>query len=184
MKVRTENELYHSINRLIMDILKTDHRWSKKIQNMNLPTSTEYYLAVPTMLFGRHVVPYIVLIAFILLRFHCACYYGCSCMLTVIISEFLKNTIRRPRPPKSSISKRALPIRDDVCNPAFPSGDSGQAAVFSACLYLFFEKRILFLLLPLPTMFGRVYYGAHWIGYDWRCTDRICCYLLLITPAI
>ena len=95
-------------------------------------------------------------------------------MLTVIISEFLKNTIRRPRPPKSSISKRALPIRDDVCNPAFPSGDSGQvtvfllhhlqAAVFSAFLYLFFEKRILFLLLPLPTMFGRVYYGAHWIG--------------------
>ena len=45
---------------------------------MVLPESTEYYLAVPTMLFGRHVVPYIILVAFILLRFHCACYYGCS----------------------------------------------------------------------------------------------------------
>lgn len=36
--------------------------------------------------------------------------------------------------------------------------------MFAACLYLFFDNRLLFLFLPLPTMFGRVYYGAHWIG--------------------
>ena len=47
-------------------------------------------------------------------------------MLTVIISEALKNILRRPRPSKASISKRVLPIRDDVTNPAFPSGDSAQ----------------------------------------------------------
>lgn len=56
------------------------------------------------------------------------CPYLSNSMLTVLISEALKNILRRPRPSKSSISKRVLPIRDDVTNPAFPSGDSAQVA--------------------------------------------------------
>lgn len=150
MNSQYDNEFSIYIHKLLIRVIQQDHLWSKRIQqyvkycivpcSMVLPESTEYYLAVPTMLFGRHVVPYIILVAFILLRFHCACYYGCSwfdlslsfylsnSMLTVLISEALKNILRRPRPSKSSISKRVLPIRDDVTNPAFPSGDSAQVA--------------------------------------------------------
>lgn len=43
-----------------------------------------------------------------------------------MITEPLKYLIQRARPRKQSIADRILPIRDDVTNPAFPSGDSAQ----------------------------------------------------------
>ena len=38
----------------------------------------EYWLVIPTMLFGRHVVPYLIVLSFLLFRFHVACYIGLS----------------------------------------------------------------------------------------------------------
>ncbi|KAK8817529.1 hypothetical protein WA538_004251, partial [Blastocystis sp. DL] len=144
-------------------VVVMDRRMSRKIQMMELSHNMEYYLVVPTMLFGRHVVPYLIVFSFLLFRLHVACYIGLSCLLCVVITEPLKYVVQRSRPRKQSIADRLFSVRDDVSNPAFPSGDSAQAAVFSGILYHFFHAKWL-LLLPLPTMFGRVYYGAHWIG--------------------
>ena len=47
-------------------------------------------------------------------------------VLTVLCTELIKALTKRPRPRKQSIAYRELPIRDDVSNPAFPSGDSAQ----------------------------------------------------------
>ena len=52
-----------------------------------------------------------------------------SSLLTVIITETLKGLFRRPRPMKYAVAPRHLPIRDDVSNPAFPSGDSAQVRI-------------------------------------------------------
>lgn len=49
-----------------------------------------------------------------------------SSLITVLFTESLKSIIQRSRPRKQSIADRSLPIRDDVSNPAFPSGDSAQ----------------------------------------------------------
>ena len=61
--------------------------------------------------------------------------------ITVILTEFLKIITNRARPRKQSIADRSLPIRDDVSNPAFPSGDSAQVFQFS-----FLTNRLLLLL--------------------------------------
>ena len=52
-------------------------------------------------------------------------------LFTVIITELLKVLTNRSRPRKQSIADRSLPIREDVSNPAFPSGDSAQVIQIS-----------------------------------------------------
>lgn len=48
-------------------------------------------------------------------------------------------------------------------NNAMPSGDSAQSALFCTLLALQFGQPRLLLGIP-ATMFGRVYFGCHWIG--------------------
>lgn len=96
-------------------------------------------------------------------------------MLTVLISEALKNILRRPRPSKSSISKRVLPIRDDVTNPAFPSGDSAQVAFTTDIQLLGCSVRCVSLpflreaaALPVPPSSDDVWKGLLRSPLDWR----------------
>jgi membrane-associated phospholipid phosphatase len=76
-------------------------------------------------------------------------------------------------------------LRGLVTNPAFPSGDSAQAAVVATALFLQVRaaRRVcaaplhsapnalltqtsswLWLVAMLPTMVARVYFGCHWVG--------------------
>ena len=47
-------------------------------------------------------------------------------LITVIITEPMKYVFGRQRPCEESISRRVVPLRKDLTNPAFPSGDSAQ----------------------------------------------------------
>lgn len=51
--------------------------------------------------------------------FHCS-------LITVVITEPMKYLFGRQRPCEENISYRVVPIRKDLTNPAFPSGDSAQ----------------------------------------------------------
>ena len=65
-----------------------DHRCSKAIQKytplppvrrrMKLSDDSEHALAIPALLFGRHCVPFLIVLSFLLLHFHYACYYSLS----------------------------------------------------------------------------------------------------------
>ena len=73
---------------LLKKMIRMDYMFSKEIQrygliftiisSSKLSTKAEYYLAIPTMLFGRHCVPYIILLSFLLLPIHSACFLGLS----------------------------------------------------------------------------------------------------------
>lgn len=63
--------------------------------------------------------------------FHCS-------LITVVITEPMKFVFGRQRPCEEEISQRIVPIRKDLTNPAFPSGDSAQVATD-----VFFEYRRL-----------------------------------------
>ena len=49
----------------------------------------------------------------------------CS-VVTVLFTEPLKYLFGRRRPAEEDITRRVVPLRKDVSNPAFPSGDSAQ----------------------------------------------------------
>ena len=149
---------------------------------MELSHNMEYYLVVPTMLFGRHVVPYLIVFSFLLFRLHVACYIGLSwysisgvfyLVCFVWSSQNRSSTQFSVRVPESSrlqivcflceTMSRIPHFHLEIVRRQAFIVVTIQAAVFSGILYHFFHAKWL-LLLPLPTMFGRVYYGAHWIG--------------------
>ena len=90
---------------------------------------------------------------------------ACSLGLAALTSTIKRITDRgRPQP----LAPRALAVRALATSPSFPSGDSAQAALVTTLLILAgpFEDARRWLFLPLAPccMFGRVYFGAHWIG--------------------
>ena len=84
--------------------------------------------------------------------------------ITVILTEFLKIITNRARPRKQSIADRSLPIRDDVSNPAFPSGDSAQVFQFS-----FLTNRLLLLLVVATYALTVLCFYSFLV---WQCTDE------------
>lgn len=49
---------------------------------------------------------------------------------TVILTEPMKYLFGRDRPPEDDVSNRVVPLRKDVTNPSFPSGDSAQVVIY------------------------------------------------------
>ncbi|KAK8806590.1 hypothetical protein WA588_003154 [Blastocystis sp. NMH] len=130
---------------------------------MRLKRPLEWIVLFPALLFGRHLLPLLVFFVSLFIDVRIGLYMGLCCVVTVLFTEPLKYLFGRARPAEDTISTRVVPLRKDVSNPAFPSGDSAQAAVISGVVYSL-SSNPLALLIPLPTMFARVYFGAHWIG--------------------
>ena len=53
-------------------------------------------------------------------------YISILSVVTVLFTEPLKYLFGRRRPAEEDINRRVVPLRKDVSNPAFPSGDSAQ----------------------------------------------------------
>lgn len=85
----------------------------------------------------------------------------CSAM-TVLFTEPLKYLFRRNRPQEDDINNRVVPLRRDVTNPAFPSGDSAQVSFINpydsiGCCY---RRGDLLHLWKLPSFFTAI---AHYV---------------------
>ena len=143
-----------------------DHRLSRPIHNLVLGP-LDYPLLLPGMLFGTWGMPFTIGLVFLLVSGRLALLMTAAALTTVAITGPLKRLIGRERPEPLQAPRR-LGVRKLVDNPAFPSGDSAQAAMVATLLLVAgpFPGRggLLFVLIVPFCMFARVYYGAHWIG--------------------
>ncbi len=97
----------------------------------------------------------------LILKFICiaiACMFSIATFFAVDIA---KRMVGRHRP--RHFAARRYNVRMLINNPAMPSGDSAQAAVWACVLSRLFGTPVFLALIP-STMFARVFYGAHWIG--------------------
>ena len=103
---------------------------------MRLKKPLEWIVLFPALLFGRHLLPVIVISISLFINVRIGLYMGlCWCsfwpylnysVITVLFTEPLKYLFGRARPAEDEIQNRIIPLRKDVTNPAFPSGDSAQ----------------------------------------------------------
>ncbi len=142
-----------------------DRRVSRRIHALELGR-LDYLLAAPTLAFGEWGMP----VVWVALGMAFGWRYGlalalCSLALAALTSA-LKRLAARTRP--QPLAPRALALRALATSPSFPSGDSAQAGLVTALLILAGPledpRRWLFLPLAPCCMFGRVYFGAHWVG--------------------
>lgn len=143
-----------------------DHAISRPIHGLKLGV-LDYLLAVPGLMFGSWGMPATLglLALFAGWRFGLVC--GIAAVTTVAITGPLKHYFNRPRPGDLP-HRRALALRNLVNNPAFPSGDSAQAAMVTtlwiAAGPVTWPWSLAFAPAVPLCMFSRVYYGAHWVG--------------------
>ncbi|MCC6465909.1 MAG: phosphatase PAP2 family protein [Planctomycetes bacterium] len=126
----------------------------------------DYALALPGVMFGSYGMPGTVLALGLWLGAGFAVLVVAGALATVAVTGPLKVLLNRPRP--EPLLERRVRLRSLVSNPAFPSGDSAQAAMVTTLLVLegpFDDgRRWLFAPLVPLCMFSRVYYAAHWVG--------------------
>jgi membrane-associated phospholipid phosphatase len=79
------------------------------------------------------------------------------------VTNPLKRYFGRARPEKSSLGPRFFDLRSRLKNCAFPSGDSAQASAMMMILALH-HSQSAWLIMIIPTMLARIYFGAHWLG--------------------
>lgn len=153
----------HNIRGLLHEVSLVDQHMSTKLHQMKLSRTLEWIVFLPGVLFGRHILPFLVVSISLFIDFHVGLYIGLCCIATVILTEPMKYLFGRARPDEDATVNRVVPLRKDVSNPSFPSGDSAQAAAIAGVIYSVTGSYYSFLI-PLATMFSRVYFGAHWIG--------------------
>jgi membrane-associated phospholipid phosphatase len=91
-------------------------------------------------------------------------HHTCLCSLgTLGITTVLKRAIGRIRPAPHVLPPRLFNLRSLEKNHSMPSGDSAQAGMFLMMLALGTGQPAWLLAVP-ATMFGRCYFGCHWIG--------------------
>lgn len=101
----------------------------------------------------------------------------------MVITEPLKYVVQRSRPRKQSIADRLFFVRDDVSNPAFPSGDSAQVGIH--CCYdiggsVFWDSLSLFScqVASLTSTSNYVWTSVLWCSLDWGYNRRNCHWIL------
>ena len=101
----------------------------------------------------------------------------------MVITEPLKYVVQRSRPRKQSIADRLFSVRDDVSNPAFPSGDSAQVGIH--CCYdiggsVFWDSLSLFScqMASLTSTSNYVWTSVLWCSLDWGYNRRNCHWIL------
>ncbi|RYG54192.1 phosphatase PAP2 family protein [archaeon] len=86
-----------------------------------------------------------------------------QCSLGTVLCVLVgKKQFARLRPAHDTLAAKVFNLRALEKNHAMPSGDSAQAAAFATCWWLCFQDASMFAMVP-ATMFGRVYFGCHWV---------------------
>lgn len=120
------------------------------------------FVFVPAMLFSVYSFPIVLLLTFIAVPFSVWLQFLLSCITTLVLCLGFKHVAGRIRPGAHTLGHKRMNLRSLEKNNAMPSGDSAQAAVFSVLIALHFQQPLVLLLIP-AAMFGRVYFGCHWI---------------------
>jgi len=125
----------------------------------------EFVMLVGASVFGWRLMPVSIIASAYIIGFGGAVFMALACVVTVLITNTGKAVFGRERPSLSLISaRRQFQIRDQFNNPAFPSGDSAQAAVFAISVALI-RPELWGVLFIIPwTMAARIYYACHWFG--------------------
>jgi membrane-associated phospholipid phosphatase len=123
----------------------------------------DYLVFFPAFLFSAFSIPLVLLALYFLLPFSTWTRLLLSCLVTLALTTFFKFFVGRYRPAPHVLPFRKVNLRSLENNHAMPSGDSAQAGVFMVALAMAWQQPLLLLAIPL-TMFGRVYFGCHWIG--------------------
>jgi len=142
-----------------------DHKASRAVHGMSFGR-LDYVLVLPGMLFGSYVMPAVVVVLGFALGWRFAAVAVMASLSTLAVTAPLKHWFRRQRP--EAPPGRAFKIRSLVNSPAFPSGDSAQAAALVMLLVLLgpwgWVAGLAWVPLVPLCMFSRVYFGAHWWG--------------------
>lgn len=147
-------------------VQKLDHTLSRPIHHLKLGR-LDYVLAVPGLMFGSYGMPVTILALALWAGWRFGAVAAMASVTTLALTGPLKHYFARPRPADLPHT-RAVGLRRLVNNPAFPSGDSAQAAMLATLLVVVGPvdgpgSWCFAALVPL-CMFSRVYYGAHWVG--------------------
>lgn len=161
---------------------------SSKIHKLYLGPLGDLLVAFPALVCGYISMP--VLLAGLALsgELPLLCCGTCGTLALLWTTDRMKRWIHRLRPAPYVLSKRLLNLRSLERTHALPSGDSAQAALWATLLYCRLKQACaqgagdgaedilhpvaqasalhaarIFLLVPC-VMFGRVFYGCHWIG--------------------
>lgn len=122
----------------------------------------EYFILTGACIFGHKGMPLTIMLSSYFIGFGGMLFMALCSVFTVLTSTLGKHSIGRLRPDPSLLSDRIFNIRSNFNNPAFPSGDTAQAAVFGTVMFLLLRSPFVLLSIPWAA-FGRVYYGCHWV---------------------
>jgi membrane-associated phospholipid phosphatase len=152
------------MERTVMSVLRqlddADRYLSGFVHRLELGRG-DYLALIPNAFTGVVGVP---LIALAYLHTQESWLYVWNVALITILNEVAKAIFKRPRPHPKSLGKKMFDLRSIHKTGAMPSGDAAQAAV--AAMFLIRHGYSWWWYAPLTLIgsFGRVYFGAHWIG--------------------
>eukprot|EP01084_Bolivina_argentea_P185263 319491_1 len=153
-----------------------DKHYSSIIYQAECGSLCELILLIPTFSFSMIGIPILIIIYGVIFK---SILYGLNVLICLICNEIIKRIIKRQRPcliketnlwPWMSAIVNTLTVSH---TPSMPSGDTAQSVVFAISIiytmnYHFVSTYsylwwIIVLIIPF-TVFGRVYFGQHYIG--------------------